>query len=300
MRLYQTYIVILLLLIPIFSSAQQSINCDEWDYDSGLDLFPFDSISYSISKIDPVLLQNAELVVCPAGIKRSSPDDNKKRLRFDWISKYNNIYIKSAQGIVFEGMNEHGFSASLMYLKNSQLPEKDKEHLPIAASLVVNFFIDHFKSIDTALLAIWDIRIFDDVGLDCGWPFRIVLHDSGGATVYLEYTDGKRYVYTPAPPALIVGGPDYTRLLSLKYFADSIPKGASEIRFRDIMMSCETPMDQWRKIQEYDENKPGEVHLYRDHGKREILILGESEKKRSINFSETDFSKEEESIEKIL
>ena len=299
MRLHRTYIVVLLLLIPLFSTAQQSMNCDEWDFESGIDLFPFDSISYSMSKIDPAFFSNAELVVCPAGIKRSSPNDIKKRWSFDWESKYNNIYLKTSTGLVFEGMNEYGFSASLMFLKNSHLMERNKEYIPIAASLAINFFIDHFKSIDTALLAIWDIRIFDDIGLDCGWPFRIVLHDSSGASAYLEYVDAKRQVYTPDPPALIVGGPSYARLLTIFYFADSIPKGNAEIRFRDIITSCKTPEDQWEQMQKYDDNQAGELHIYRDHIKKEMLILGPSGEIMNFNFRETDFPIGRETIQNL-
>ncbi len=180
------------------------------------------------------MFSGAEVVYCPAGIRRSSPNDVRKRHTFDWESKYNNIYVKLPGGLIVEGMNDQGFSASLMFLENSVLPGSDKVHIPIAVSLSVNFFIDHFNSVDTALLAIWDIRLFDDLAASSGWPFRIVLHDSTGATACFEYVEGQKRVYTPDPPSLIVDGPNYARLLTLRHISDSIPLGKAEHRFMDL------------------------------------------------------------------
>jgi penicillin V acylase-like amidase (Ntn superfamily) len=124
-----------------------------------------------------------------------------------------------------------------MFMPSSVLAEKEKELIPIGTSLVVNFFIDHFKCIDTALLAIWDIRVFDDRDGESSWPFRLVLRDSTGSTAYLEYVNGKKRVYTPESPACIVSGPDYAHLLTIKYITDSLPKTKAEKRFIQVSES---------------------------------------------------------------
>ena len=228
-------IITFIFLLPVDIYAQQSAFCDEWDMESGADLALADSLPFSMCQVSEVMVRNSEVVFCPAGIKRSSQDDIKKRLSFDWTVKYNNIYLRSTAGIVFEGMNERGFSASLMFQTSNKLPGKEKQNIPIAASLAVNFFIDHFKCIDTALLAVWDIRIFDDMGLDCGWPFKIVLHDSSGASAYLEYVNGIRQVYTNDAPSFIVGGPEYSRLVTIEHLPDSLPDGPSEELYLEII-----------------------------------------------------------------
>ena len=286
----QAYLLILLLLTPAYLHAQVSINCDEWDYESGTDLLPYDSIPFSITMLSSGLMKNAQISFCPSGIKRSSPNDVKKRHNFEWIVKYNNIYLQTSEGLVFEGMNEHGFSASLMFLNNSRLPEKEKEHIPIAASLSINFFIDHFKCIDTALLAVWDIRIFNDLDLECGWPFRIVLHDSIGATAYIEYVDGSRRVYTPEPPALIVGGPEYARLITLKYLPDSIPVSEAEKRYLDILDTTDIPDISFTLLQHYNESNNHFYGILRDHMNKEMLIMDPSVEELRLKFSELVFS----------
>ena len=290
MRMAQAYLVIFLLLTQACLHAQVSINCDEWDFESGTDLLPDDSMPFSIAVPGAGLLNNAQISFCPSGIERSSPNDVNKRHHFDWFVKYNNIYLKTSEGLVFEGMNEHGFSASLMFLNNSRLPEKDKEHIPIAASLSVNFFIDHFKCIDTALLAIWDIRIFDDSDLECEWPFRLVLHDSSGATAYIEYVDGSRRVYTPESPALIVGGPTYARLITLEYFSDSIPAGKAEKRFLDIKTNSIQDIS-WTLLQYYNERYSDHYYgILRDHINKELLIIDPSVEELRLKFSEIVFT----------
>jgi penicillin V acylase-like amidase (Ntn superfamily) len=211
---------------PIY--AQQNAVCGTWDLETGADLALADSLAFSICQQSEALVKDAEVVFCPAGIKRSSADDIKKRMRFDWVVKYNNIYLRSVEGVVFEGMNEHGFSASLLFHQGNILSGKEKHNIPIGASLAVNFFIDHFKCIDTALLAVWDIRIFDDMDLECDWPFRIVLHDSTGSSAYVEYVNGKREVYTDDGPSFIVGGPNFSRLVTLKHLPDYLPDGKAE------------------------------------------------------------------------
>ena len=290
MRMAQAYLVIFLLLTQACLHAQVSINCDEWGFESGTNLLPDDSMPFSIAVPGAGLLNNAQISFCPSGIERSSPNDVNKRHHFEWTVKYNNIYLKTSGGLVFEGMNEHGFSASLMFLNSSRLPEKDKEHIPIAASLSVNFFIDHFKCIDTALLAIWDIRIFDDLGLECGWPFRLILHDSSGATAYIEYVDGSRRVYTPEAPALIVGGPTYARLIILEHFPDSIPAGKAEKRFLDIKTNSIQDIS-WTLLQYYNESYSDHYYgILRDHMNKELLIIDPSVEELRLKFSEIVFT----------
>lgn len=300
MRLALVYTLLIVLLNPAFIHAQQRMNCDEWDYESGTDLLPDDSIPFSITMPGSGLMNNAQIAFCPSGIERSSPDDVNKRHHFEWTVKYNNIYLRTSQGLVFEGMNKHGFSASLMFLKNSRLPEKDKEHIPIAASLSINFFIDHFKCIDTALLAIWDIRIFDDLDLECGWPFRLILHDSTGATAYIEYVMGDLRVYTPGSPALIVGGTTYARLITLKHFPDSIPAGKAEKRFLDIITNS-IPDISWALLQYYNESNSDHYYgILRDHMNKEILIMNPSVEELRLKFSEIDFTPGRETTKKIF
>jgi penicillin V acylase-like amidase (Ntn superfamily) len=251
-----------------------------------------DSTVFSVRFI-PSVEHDTRIVFCPAGIKRSSPNDIKKRFPFEWTVKYNNIYLLASDGLIFEGMNQHGFSASLMFLSNSRLPEKDKEHIPIASSLAVNFFIDHFKCIDTALLAVWDIRIFDDIQLDCGWPFRIILHDSTGATAYIEYINGERQVYTPDAPAVIVGGPSYARLLTIKYLEDSIPTTKAESNFLQLSNSADLIGDSLEILRYEDIDAANSLLILKELLSGTILIQkGEAEYRYTI--SQTDFIPGEE------
>lgn len=274
--------------MPALLDAQES---NRWGLGAGSDLCVYDSLPLSLCMLEESFVTNSEVVFCPSGIERSSGNDVRKRYPFSWTVKYNNIYLKNAEGIVYEGMNEYGFSASLMFLQDSQLPEKEKELIPIGASLAVNFFIDHFKCIDTALLAIWDIRIFDDLSLEGGWPFRIVLHDTSGASAYIEYLDGNRNVYTPDDPAFIVSGPDYARLIELEYIAEALPENRAEQLFLDIVFSGFPPNTALVVLQYYMQNIPDKqfYSLFRYHENRELYILTPANDEAVFNFREIEF-----------
>jgi len=290
MRLHFKNILSLLVVISSFVSAQ-TIDCDKWDLNSGADLALYDSQPFSLSMLSADLMSGSSVVFCPAGIERSSPDDIKKRWSFDWTVKYNNVYVETSEGIVIEGMNEHGFSASLMFLDNSELLEKQKRYIPIATSLIVNFFIDHFKSIDTALLAVWDIRPFNDLETTCGWPFRIVLHDSTGAIAYVEYINGQRQVYTPDHPCFIVGGPDYTRLVTLEYLGDTAIKNQAEKLYLDFLQQGFPPNADLVLLQYYMQNYTGEEYytILRYPKTGELNILLPSGDAANFKFDEIEF-----------
>ena len=289
-------IIFILILLSYTASAQQNDNCQKWDLESGSDLSTYENLPFSMSLIAESLVKNSTVVFCPAGITRTSPNDFKKRYAFSWDVKYNNIYFKSDDGLVFEGMNEHGFSASLIFLKECELPETEKEMIPIGGSMVVNFFIDHFTCVDTALLAVWDIRIFDDLGLDCGWPFRLVLHDTSGATAYLEYIDGRRQLFTPEYPAFIPGGPDYSRLLTLEHITDSVPRNKAESMYLDIIKTGFPPNIDLLVLQYYIKNFDDESYysLMRYPFTREINMLTPSGEEARFGLRDIQFIPGEE------
>lgn len=303
MRWIPMFVFLIAFLLPGFIRAQISAGCNELKLEAGTDIMIFDRFATSYMTWHADLIRDAKMVICPAGIERSSPDDVKKRFSFEWTVKYKNIYIELPDGVVIDGINEYGFSASLMHLNNSRLLAIDKEHIPIAASLSINFFIDHFKSIDTALLAVWDIRIFDDMGLDCGWPFRLVLHDSTGATAYIEHIEGSLRVYTPEAPAVITDGTEYARLLMLKYLQDSLPKNKAESRFLDFEQGIISHSgDNIHKLKQYyKDNNPDIENLFiiwRSHSDAAIIIR-DSSKFDTFEISEMKFTPGKETFKKI-
>ncbi len=283
--------ILILLLFPAFVMGQPEEKAAAWNLRSGSDLCLYDSLPFSLGLVEESLLNNSAVVFSPAGMERISENDVRKRHRYAWTSEYNSIYIRNSQGLVLEGMNERGFSASLMFLENCQLPEKEKELIPIGASLAVNFFLDHFKCVDTAILAVWDIRIFNDLEEGQDWPFRIVLHDTTGASAYIEYIDGQRQLYTPDHPAFVVGGPDYSRLIALEHIPDSLPADRAEKLYLDIVYSGYPPNIGLMLLQYYMQNFRQEYYyaLFRYHRDRELFILTPDGDEAVFNFREIEF-----------
>ena len=285
------FLTIAMISLNLF--AQVKLDCALAKKDRGVDIIYVEDHTRSCRFYVTPIMYGAEIVFCPAGIERSSPDDIKKRWSFDWKAKYNNIYIRTKGGLVLEGLNARGFSASLMFLDNSMLLKKNKKVIPIAASLAVNFFIDHFKSIDTALLAVWDIRIFDDLGSDCGWPFRIILHDSTGATAYVEYIEGNLRVFTPEIPAVITAGSNYSRLVTVRHMPLYEPRNSSERDFLYFDHFANDPRDKDpEKVPAYYQKHMKALNDYvflrRDH-ENPGLIIESTGNKKEYKFKEIRF-----------
>lgn len=299
MHLKSAFILTCLTLFTFILSAQES---NVFELGTGSDLCVYDSNPLSLSMVEESFVKNSDIIFCPAGIERSSENDIKKRHGFKWTVKYNNIYLRNSSGIVFEGMNEHGFSASLMFMNDVSLPEKDKEHIPIGASLIVNFFIDHFKCVDTALLAVWDIRVFDDMGLEEGWPFRIVLHDTNGATAYIEYQGHGRSVYTPDHPAFIISGASYERLLKMRYIPGTMPENNTEILYLNIVGTGFPTNTALILLKSYMVNFSDQRYygFFRYHNDRELFILTPSNDEAVFNFNDIDFIPGEEVVTRFF
>lgn len=288
MKVFRMKIFLIFIVFAFVAKAQEG----DFQYlGSGSDLCIHDGQPMSIRLIEKGFTDHTEVVFCPAGIRRSSQHDVKRRYSFDWESKYNTIYFRNRDGIVYEGMNEHGFSASLIYLQDSELPGKEKQLIPIAASLAVNFFIDHFTSIDTALLAIWDIRIYDDLGLNGGWPFRIVLHDTSGASAYVEYVNGSRQVYTPDNPAFVVAGPDQNRLIKLAYLSEAKPETNAEKLYLEMSGSTHLPNAPLILVQLYMKYFGSSKYytFFRYAEDKEIIIMTPRDEEAVFKFSEAEF-----------
>jgi hypothetical protein len=270
------YLLILLLLAAQLLAAQEEI-CKEEVMEHASDLMYESGTGMGIiseGTWNKNIFEDADIVMCRPGFWRSSPGDVKKRFGFEWKVRYSNVYITTRDGIAVEGMNEHGLSASLLPLEESRLPAREAELIPLAGSMAVNFFIDYFKSIDTALLAVWDIRLFNDLDLPCGYPFRIVLHDTTGNTLYLEYIEGIPFVYTPEAPAFIVGGPPYSRLLTLKHIKDSTPRSQAEEKYVDFIDQPQE--EQIPAIDSFPAHAfPSEsyIRIIRDHRERSLGIV---------------------------
>jgi hypothetical protein len=296
------------LFIPGYTQAQVSLDCNKLFMDAGTDIIMKDSISIiSARSWYSTLPDDACIVFCPAGIERSSPNDVKKRFPFEWTVKYDNIYVEVFDGIVIEGMNEHGLSASLMFHEKSRFPKKEKTLIPIAVSLWTRFFLDHFKCIDTAMLAVWDIRLFSDLDSKDNWPFRLVLHDSTGATAFIEYVEGNLRVYDPDPPAVIIDGPDYASLLIEKYIPTGVSHESPAGRFimaEDTLMKYIHPINiaSALNILEYLEMNTQNAawHLARDHREATLQFLSEDKGDIRYKFDEVNFTPGKEIRQKLF
>ena len=307
MQIVSHFIITLLLLAGQSLPAQVAFSYNDLKGGHGTDiLFSGADGIVSARSCLPGTPDSMYVVYCPAGMARSSANDVRRRRPFEWTAKYNSIYLEISGGLVVEGMNEHGLSASLLFLENSFLPGSEKEHIPLAASLWTRFYLDHFTTVDTALLAVWDTRVFNDSGSAGEWPFRLVLHDSSGATACIEYINGSRHVYTPEAPAAIIDGPAFSRLIGMVHLEDIHPENPAEYRYlavRDTLRQHRGPagMEAAAGILKWlhNEGDYGTLIL-RDHKKAELLIVSKTGEKRLIRAGGSIFLSETEIRERLF
>jgi penicillin V acylase-like amidase (Ntn superfamily) len=107
--------------------------------------------------------------------------------------------------LIMDGMNEYGLSASFLWLTDSSLPTfengspKDKRLLWVHT---VNYILGKFKTVAEVELALSDQKNPDYVlimgldGLDSVLSLHVVVHDSSGASMLIEWINYTQYIYT--------------------------------------------------------------------------------------------------------
>ncbi|OXR47936.1 linear amide C-N hydrolase [Pusillimonas sp. T2] len=157
-----------------------------------------------------------EVTYFPAGYKFDSQAKDHPELRFE--SKYAFISVTvpdplTKQLKVAEGVNEAGMSFSLLAYASTDGPRDmvDKTSAVLAAIDLGAWTLSNFKNVAEVKAALKDTPVLVTALLPLGvlkTPFHYTLHDASGASIVIEFSQGKQNVIDN-PVGVMTNGPEF-------------------------------------------------------------------------------------------
>jgi len=107
-----------------------------------------------------------------------------------WTSNYGSItFNQYGRELPMGGMNEAGLVVELMWLQDTQYPERDER--PVLRELMwIQYQLDCCKSVDEVIASDSDIRITQD-----STPIHFLICDQAGNVAVIEFLEGKMVVH---------------------------------------------------------------------------------------------------------
>lgn len=142
----------------------------------------------------------SEVILVPRGYERTGETpDGKPGLK--WKAKYANVGT-NPEGLpyVVDGLNEKGLSMGLFYFDQSAKyqPYKPEDASKTMASWQLgSYILDNFATVEEVKAALSDVVVAPVVfkAFDIVLPVHFVVTDPTGATIVIEYVDGKLAIH---------------------------------------------------------------------------------------------------------
>jgi choloylglycine hydrolase len=202
-------------------TADKSAACTRvlWN-DNSLGVFVGRTMDWPEST-DPVL------TVLPRGMERDGGllgdtrvvEENPAR----WTSEYGSL-VTTVYGIgAADGVNEAGLAAHLLYLRATELPERDPEVPGLHVGLWAQYVLDTAATVDEALEKLQQVQLVMVEVRGHKGTVHMALEDASGDSAIIEFIDGEAVVHHGPEYRIMTNDPTYDeqlRLLAQLDFSD--------------------------------------------------------------------------------
>ena len=189
---------------------------------------PWDHVVVSARTMDFEVDLRSHFVVVPQQqdwTSNSFTGDNK----LSWTNKYGFVGINASLiGLnekFVDGINEHGLSASLLWLNETKLPTVPKPgetRKDLSVLDVVGYTLGQCKTIDEARKALTDLRVWGEKAELLNVPINPTLHlfvaDAYGKSMVVEWINGKQHIYDQSNvdnyPNALTNSPPYPKQMA--------------------------------------------------------------------------------------
>jgi penicillin V acylase-like amidase (Ntn superfamily) len=159
------------------------------------------------------------LTVAPRGYERhggkAGPLDVVRGNALEWKSRYGSITV-SVYGIgTVDGLNEKGLAAHALYLKSTELPERDPAKPGLQIGLWAQYLLDNAATVDEAvsLMAGLQLVMVESHGHQA--TLHLALEDASGDSAIMENIGGELVVHHGSQYRLMTNDPRYDEQLHL-------------------------------------------------------------------------------------
>ena len=179
---------------------------------AGNEIFTGRSMDY---KIDT----GTHLWMFPRGMQRSGetgPDTLK------WTSRYGSVIASAYDISTTDGMNEAGLVANLLWLAESEYPERNSGKPGLAISVWTQYMLDNFATVDEAVKALADepFTLVSDAapGEQRLATLHLSLSDASGDSAIIEYIKGKQVIHHSRDYKVMTNSPIFEEQLALESY----------------------------------------------------------------------------------
>jgi penicillin V acylase-like amidase (Ntn superfamily) len=160
-----------------------------------------------------------ELIVAPRDYRRHGgkvgPATVIKENALEWRSRYGSIIV-SVYGIgTVDGLNEKGFAANALYLKSTELPERDPGKPGLQIGLWAQYLLDNAASVAEAIDLMRDIQLVMVESHGRQATLHLAVEDASGDSAIMENIGGELVIHHGPEYRLMTNDPSYSEQLDL-------------------------------------------------------------------------------------
>ena len=172
------------------------------------------------------------LTVAPRGYQRHGGKvgslDVLKENALDWKSRYGSMIV-SVYGIgTVDGLNEKGLAAHLLYLKSTELPERDPARPGLQIALWAQYLLDNAATVDEAIALMRDVQLVMVESHGHQATVHLAVEDADGDSAIMENIGRELVIHHGSQYRLMTNDPRYEEQLSL-LDAQDFSKPSSEL-----------------------------------------------------------------------
>lgn len=139
-----------------------------------------------------------------------------------WTSRYGSVIASAYDIATTDGMNEAGLVANLLWLAESQYPERNADKPGLSIAIWTQYMLDNFASVDEAVKALADepFLLVSDAppGENRLATLHLSLSDASGDSAIIEYIDGRQVIHHSRAYQVMTNSPVFEQQLALESY----------------------------------------------------------------------------------
>jgi penicillin V acylase-like amidase (Ntn superfamily) len=159
------------------------------------------------------------LTVAPRGYQRHGgkvgPLDVIKENALEWKSRHGSMIV-SVYGIgTVDGLNEKGLAAHALYLKSTELPERNPAKPALQIALWAQYLLDNAATVDEAIALMGEVQLVMVESHGRQATVHLAVEDAGGDSAIMENIGGELVIHHGSQYRLMTNDPRYDEQLRL-------------------------------------------------------------------------------------
>ncbi len=155
----------------------------------------------------------------PRGMKRNGEAGPQS---LEWTSRYGSVIASAYDFATTDGMNEAGLVANLLWLAESEYPERNSGKPGLSISAWTQYMLDNFASVDEAVKALANepfTLVTDSApGEQRMATLHLSLSDASGDSAIIEYIKGKQVIHHSREYKVMTNSPIFEEQLALESY----------------------------------------------------------------------------------